>query len=49
MRDGYLRGTVSTKPTARQVDVLTAYVAVGGSVPEAAERATELSPLVRLG
>ena len=38
MRDGYLRGTVSTKPTARQVDVLTAYVAVGGSVPEAAER-----------
>jgi predicted ArsR family transcriptional regulator len=38
VRDGYRRGTLPTTPTARQVDVLAAYVAVGGSVPEAAER-----------
>ena len=38
MRDGYLRGTLPTTPTARQVDVLAAYVAAGGSVPEAAAR-----------
>ena len=38
MRDGYLRGTLSRNPTARQVDVLAAFVASGGSVPEAAAR-----------
>jgi len=36
VRDGYLRGTLPRTPTARQVDVLAAYVAAGGSVPEAA-------------
>jgi hypothetical protein len=36
VRDGYLRGSLPRTPTARQVDVLAAYVAVGGSVPEAA-------------
>ncbi len=36
MRDGYLRGTLPRTPTARQVDVLAAYVAVGGSVSDAA-------------
>ena len=38
VRDGYLRGALSRSPTARQVDVLAAFVAVGGSVPEAAAR-----------
>ncbi len=38
MRDGYLRGSLLRTPTARQVDVLAAFVASGGSVPEAAER-----------
>ena len=38
MKDGYLRGTLPRTPTARQVDVLAAYVAAGGSVPEAAAR-----------
>ncbi|MCJ7710321.1 MAG: hypothetical protein MUQ32_05760 [Chloroflexi bacterium] len=38
MRDGYLRGTLPRTPTARQVDVLAAFVAAGGSVPEAAAR-----------
>ncbi len=38
MRDGYLRGTPSRTPTARQVDVLAAYVAAGGSVRHAAAR-----------
>lgn len=38
MRAGYLRGTLPRTPTARQIDVLAAYVATGGSVPEAAER-----------
>lgn len=38
MRDGYLRGTLPRTPTARQVDVLAAFVASGGSVPEAAAR-----------
>ncbi len=37
MRDGYLRGSLSQTPTARQVDVLAAFVAAGGSVPDAAE------------
>ncbi len=38
VRDGYLRGTLPRTPTPRQVDVLAAYVAAGGSVPEAAAR-----------
>jgi len=37
MRAGYLRGSLPRTPTARQVDVLAAYVAAGGSVPAAAE------------
>lgn len=37
MRDGYLRGTLPRTPTARQVDVLAAYVAAGGCVADAAE------------
>ena len=36
MRDGYLRGALSRPATRRQMDVLAAYVAVGGSVPDAA-------------
>ena len=36
MRDGYLRGSLPRTPTARQVDVLAAYVAAGGSVAAAA-------------
>ena len=36
MRDGYLRGTLSRPATPRQVDVLAAYVAAGGSVQDAA-------------
>jgi hypothetical protein len=38
VRDGYLRGTLPTTPTARQVDVLAAFVATGGSVADAAAR-----------
>jgi predicted ArsR family transcriptional regulator len=37
MRDGYLRGAVSRPPTRRQIDVLAAYVSVGGSITEAAD------------
>lgn len=37
MRDGYLRGALSRRVTQRQMDVLAAYVAVGGSVPDAAK------------
>ena len=37
MRDGYLRGALSRPATPRQMDVLAAYVAVGGSVSDAAE------------
>jgi hypothetical protein len=37
MRDGYLRGALSPRATQRQMDVLAAYVAAGGSVPDAAE------------
>ena len=37
MRAGYLRGVPSRLATPRQLDVLAAYVAAGGSVPEAAE------------
>ncbi len=36
MRDGYLRGSLSRTRTARQVDVLTAFVAAGGSVSDVA-------------
>lgn len=38
VRAGYLRGERAPSRTARQVDVLAAFVAVGGSVPDAAER-----------
>jgi len=37
MKDGYLRGSVSPHATQRQMDVLAAYVAAGGSVQDAAE------------
>jgi len=37
VRDGYLRGSLARTPTARQIDVLAAYVTAGGSVQEAAE------------
>jgi predicted ArsR family transcriptional regulator len=36
--DGYLGGSLPRTPTARQVDVLAAFVAAGGSVAEAATR-----------
>ena len=38
MRDGYLRSTLPRTPTARQIDVLAAFVATGGSVSNAAAR-----------
>ena len=38
MTDGYLRGSLPRTPTVRQVDVLAAFVAAGGSVAEAAAR-----------
>ena len=37
MRDGYLRGSLSRPATRRQMDVLAAYVAAGGSVTGAAQ------------
>jgi DNA-binding NarL/FixJ family response regulator len=37
MRDGYMRGVLPRTPTARQVDVLAAFVAAGGSVQDAAD------------
>jgi predicted ArsR family transcriptional regulator len=37
LRDGYLRGTLPRTPTARQIDVLAAFVAAGGSVAGAAQ------------
>lgn len=37
MRDGYLRGSLARTPTARQIEVLVAFVATGGSVAGAAE------------
>ncbi len=37
MRDGYLRGALPSRATQRQLDVLAAYVAAGGSVQDAAE------------
>ena len=36
MRDGYLRGELSRPATQRQMDVLAAFVAAGGSVQDAA-------------
>jgi DNA-binding NarL/FixJ family response regulator len=36
MRDGYPRGFLPPRPTSRQVDILAAFVTVGGSVAEAA-------------
>ncbi len=36
MRGGYLRGAMPPTRTARQVDVLAAFVAAGGSVSDAA-------------
>ncbi len=38
MRDGYLRGSLPRTPTARQVDLVAAFVATGGSVSDAAAR-----------
>ena len=37
MRDGYLCGALSPQATRRQMDVLAAHVAAGGSVPDAAD------------
>jgi DNA-binding NarL/FixJ family response regulator len=37
MRDEHLRGALPPQATQRQMDVLAAYVAAGGSVPDAAE------------
>jgi len=37
VRDGYLRGALSRPATQRQMDVLAAFVAAGGSVPGAAK------------
>jgi len=37
MRDGYLRGALSPQATQRQMDVLAAFVAAGGSVQVAAD------------
>jgi predicted ArsR family transcriptional regulator len=36
VRDGHLRGSLPRTPTARQVDVLAAFEATGGSLPDAA-------------
>ncbi len=38
MRDGYLRGALPRSRTARQVDVLVAFVEAGGSASDAAAR-----------
>jgi predicted ArsR family transcriptional regulator len=37
MKDGYLRGSLARPATQRQMDVLAAFVAAGGSVHDAAE------------
>lgn len=37
MRGGYLPGSLSRPATQRQMDVLAAFVAAGGSVPDAAK------------
>jgi predicted ArsR family transcriptional regulator len=39
MRDGYLRGSLTRPTTQRQMDVLAAYLAAGGSVQDAADLA----------
>jgi DNA-binding MarR family transcriptional regulator len=36
MRDGYLRGALPSNATPAQMKALAAYVAAGGSVPDAA-------------
>ncbi len=38
MRSGCLRGSLSRPPTKRQLEVLAAFVAAGGSVSDAATR-----------
>ena len=37
MRDGYQRGVLPPQATRRQMDVLAAYVAAGGTVHDGAE------------
>ena len=37
VRDGYLRGSLARPATKRQMDVLAAFVAAGGSVLDAAD------------
>jgi hypothetical protein len=37
MKEGYLRGALSPRATQRQMDVLAAFVAAGGSVLDAAK------------
>ena len=37
MRDGYLRGELGRSATPRQAEALAAFVAVGGSVQDAAD------------
>ena len=37
MREGYLRGSLARPATQRQMDVLAAFVAAGGSVQDAAQ------------
>ena len=37
MREGHLRGALPRQATRRQMDVLAAFVAAGGSVQDAAE------------
>ena len=37
MRDGYLRGSLARPATQRQMDVLAAFAAAGGSVHDAAD------------
>jgi predicted ArsR family transcriptional regulator len=37
VRDGYLRGELASNATQRQMDVLAAFVAAGGSVQDAAD------------
>ena len=36
MKNGYVRGALSRRATRRQIDVLAAFVAAGGSVTKAA-------------
>ena len=52
MRDGYLRGSLTRPATGRQLDVLAAFVAAGGCVPDAAARVwhtAELGQAARRG